>query len=61
MVSDHIVALHLRAKLHVHSKERGKSVRVFNKIYRHLLNAVVLSFKYPMCGSVDTGMWNRKH
>jgi len=31
-VSAHIVALHLGAKLHTHSKEMGKSLRLFKQI-----------------------------
>ena len=42
MVSAHIRALDLRAKLHKHSKERRKAGRQFNQIYCHLLNAVVV-------------------
>jgi len=42
MVSAHILALHLWIKQHTYSIERGKALRHFNQIYRHLLNAVVL-------------------
>jgi len=45
MLLARIIALHLTAKLHTHSKERGNQFRLFNQIYRHFLDAFVVFFR----------------